>query len=165
MGFLDFLTGGKKVQCPSCGMQGARKSGDKIRCLNPACPYFDSSIGTKGTLRAAGRRLRGNFTPARPLTIRYRNFQGQEKTFIADADATVRKSNHLVARVAPTGRRIVLSRERIQNLSEVEGLLPQRVEAGQSWPTPRERQVLSYHKKYGTSSPLYEKIRAKYPNW
>src|SRR5215510_10072910 len=26
-------------------------------------------------------------------------------------------------------------------------------------------QVLSYHKKYGTTSPLYEKLRAKYPNW
>ena len=33
------------------------------------------------------------------------------------------------------------------------------------WPTPRERQVLAYHKKYGTTSPLYEKIRAKYPDW
>jgi len=29
----------------------------------------------------------------------------------------------------------------------------------------RERQVRSYHKKYGTTSPLYEKIKAKYPDW
>jgi len=32
-------------------------------------------------------------------------------------------------------------------------------------PTARERQVLAYHKKYKTTFPLYEKIRAKYPNW
>ena len=25
--------------------------------------------------------------------------------------------------------------------------------------------MLGYHKKHGTSSPLYQKIRAKYPNW
>jgi hypothetical protein len=41
----------------------------------------------------------------------------------------------------------------------------ERVEPGQNWPTPREHQVLSYHKKHRTTSPLYEKIRAKYPNW
>jgi hypothetical protein len=29
----------------------------------------------------------------------------------------------------------------------------------------REAQVLGYHKKHGTSSPLYQKVRAKYPNW
>jgi len=99
------------------------------------------------------------------MRIRYRNFQGQERNFSADADSIVRKKNHIVARVAPTGKKIALSRERIQNLSEVESAFPQRVAAGQPWPTPRERQVLGYHKKHGTSSPLYEKIRAKYPNW
>jgi hypothetical protein len=25
--------------------------------------------------------------------------------------------------------------------------------------------VLGYHKKHKTTSPLYEKIRAKYPDW
>jgi hypothetical protein len=108
---------------------------------------------------------RGDFRPTRPISIRYRNFQGQERTFTADADATVRKRNHLVARVTPTGRKIVLSRDRIQNVSEVDNALPHRVDLGQPWPNPRERQVLSYHKKHGTSSPLYERIRAKYPNW
>jgi hypothetical protein len=107
----------------------------------------------------------GSFTPARPITIRYRNFQNQDKTFTADAEVTVRKKNHLVAAVAPSGKKIVLARNRIQNLSEVESALPQKIEAGQGWPSPGEAQVLGYHKKHGTSSPLYEKVRGKYPNW
>lgn len=32
-------------------------------------------------------------------------------------------------------------------------------------PQKRERQVLAYDQKYGTTSPLYEEIRAKYPDW
>jgi hypothetical protein len=32
-------------------------------------------------------------------------------------------------------------------------------------PTPLKRQVLNYHNKRRRSSPRYESIRAKYPNW
>jgi hypothetical protein len=103
--------------------------------------------------------------PAGSVAIQYRNFQGQDKTFHADARSLHREKNHIVATVAPQGRQINLSRERIQNLQEVESKMQQRVAPGQNWPTPRERQVLNYHKKNGTTSPLYEKIRAKYPSW
>jgi hypothetical protein len=172
MGLLDFLIGvfrgGSKVQCPSCGTQGAQKSHDGlIHCKNPVCPYFDASLGTSGTLRKAGSTVptRGDFRPQHPLSIRYRNFAGQERTFIIERESVVRKNNHLVGRVVPTGHKITLSRDRIQNLSEVEEALPQRVSPGQTWPTPRERQILGYHKKHGTSSARYEQIRAKYPKW
>jgi len=50
-------------------------------------------------------------------------------------------------------------------LTEVEEALPQPTETAQPGPNARERQVLSYHKKYKSTSPLYEKIRAKYPDW
>lgn len=103
--------------------------------------------------------------PAGSVTIQYRNFQGQNKTFYADARSLHREKNHIKATVAPKSQQISLSRDRIQNLQEVEGQMPQRVESGQDWPSARERQVLNYHKKYKTTSPLYEKIRAKYPNW
>jgi hypothetical protein len=105
------------------------------------------------------------FAPQKPIEIRYRNFRNEEKTFTSDATTIERKGNHLSVQVAPKGIRIALSRSRVLNLSEVEASFPQRVAPDQSWPTPRERQVLNYHKKYGTTSPLYEKIRAKYPNW
>lgn len=105
-----------------------------------------------------------NYSPSRPIAIRYRNFKGEEKTFTADAESIRRKRNHIVASVAPTGQNISLSRDRIQNLQEVEQALSHQAEAARSIPTKRERQVLGYHKKHGTTSPLYEQIRAKYPN-
>jgi hypothetical protein len=182
MSFLDFLTG--KMKCPSCGTAGAKKSDTGFRCPNPSCQWYDRSLEQKvkkvdrivrnpGTGEPvvpkdkAGQSVlaQSNFSPARTITIRYRNFRGQEQTFTADPESGVRKKKHLSLRVAPTGARIVLACDRIQNLSEVDDLIPQRVGPGQDWPTRRERQVLNYHKRYKTSSVLFEKIRAKYPNW
>ena len=84
---------------------------------------------------------------------------------MAQAASARRKRNHISAKVAPKGRRISLARDRILNLNEVEAAFPQRVAARQDWPTPLERQVLNYHKKHHSTSPRYEGIRAKYPNW
>ena len=165
MGFLDFLFG--TTQCPSCGTKGARKSDIQIRCPNPSCPYFDPTLGGRGVPGMAGSwsTRRADYSPLRPLDIRYRNFRGEEKTFTTDADSLKKKRNHIVARVKPTGEPITLSRDRIQNLQEVERALPQKDQPGQPQPTARERQVLGYHKKHKTTSPLYESIRAKYTNW
>jgi len=172
MGLLDFLknlfSGGNKLQCPVCRTAGAQRTGEgQIRCTNPSCPNFDASLRGRGTLGPAGTTVRteDSFKPVRPVIIRYRNFAGQDRTFVAEMDSLVRKGNHLVGRVEPNGEKIALARDRIQNLEEVEAGPTQRVAPGQPLPTPRERQVLGYHKKHGTSSPLFEKIRAKYPNW
>jgi hypothetical protein len=131
------------------------------------CPYFDASLGPTGKLRHAKTTIptRGDFRPEHPISIRYRNFVGQDRDFSAEIASIIRRSNHLVARVAPTGAKITISRDRIQNLAEVEAAMPQQVAPGQPGPTPRERQILGYHKKYGTTSPRYERVRAKYPNW
>lgn len=167
LGFLQNLFGGGTIQCPSCGAPGATRSSDGlIHCRNPQCPYFDPAQ-QRGTLRQAGTTVptRGDFRPQNAVSIRYRNYAGQDRTFSAELSSLVRKNNHLIAQVAPTGRKITLSRDRIQNLAEVEDAMPQRVASGQNWPTPRERQILGYHKKHGTTSPRYEQVRAKYPNW
>src|SRR5579884_1372998 len=114
MGLLDFLIGlfsrGEAVLCPSCGREDARKTNDGlIHCKNSACPNFDEGlISYGGGLR---RRLttvptRGNFRPGHPVSIRYRNYVGQERDFSAELDSMVRKNNHLVMQVAPTGRKI-----------------------------------------------------------
>ncbi len=168
MGLFDKLFGKKSQQdgapagqCPDCGAM-AMTIGGRVQCTNPTCKNFlsvSSAVPTSGTPR------RGSFSPAKPLNIRYRNFRGEEKTFVADASTMERKQQHFVAQVAPTGERIVLARNRMLNLAEVEAAFPQRVAAGQDWPSARERQVLNFHKKHGSSSPLYERIRAKYPNW
>ena len=172
MGLLDFLIslfgGGSSIQCPSCGAKGSRKTEDGlVHCRNPICPYFDASLGVAGKLRQAGTSVptRGDFHPTNPVFIRYRNFAGQDRDFSAERDSIVRKRNHIVASVAPTGRKITLSRDRIQNLSDVEAVAKQQVQPGQGWPSRVERQILIYHKKHGTTSPRYEQVRKKYPNW
>lgn len=171
MGLLDFLlkllTGTQKVQCPSCGAEGAERTKDeRILCRNPQCPNFDASR-VRGKMRHGSTAIptSGNYRPEHPVDIKYRNFLGEERTFSAEQSSLVRKNNHLVARVAPTGRRISLSRDRIENLSEIESGMAQRVASGQAWPSPRERQILNYHKKHGTTSARFEEVRRKYPNW
>jgi len=149
-------------------MPGVRRSGRQTLCLNPKCANFDpsqrSSSPQASPPQAQSGWSRGR-TPARPISIRYRNFQGQEKLFSADADSLRPRKNHISAEVAPTGQRITLARARILNLEEVASRVPARPAPGQPYPTRIERQVLGYHKKNKTTSPLYEKIRAKYPNW
>ena len=171
MGLFDFLKGllgAGGIQCPSCGTQGARQTDDGlVHCKNPSCPYYDASLGLTGKLRQAGTRVptRGDFSPNNPVSIRYRNFAGQDRNFSAERDSIVRKRNHIVARVAPTGTKITLSRDRIQNLADVDAVAQQQVKPDQDWPSRIERQILIYHKKHGTTSPRYEQVRAKYPNW
>jgi len=80
MGFLDFLKGEKKLQCPNCGTEGAKQSKDgTIRCPNRSCPYFDLSLAsaptpanwTPGSQPASGLiSWRGSFVPSQPITIR-----------------------------------------------------------------------------------------------
>jgi hypothetical protein len=161
MGFFNALKdilGGEK--CPACGTPGARKSGSEIRCLNPVCQYFNPSFAPSAgsppppqqaspqaqqppqgrpsgwssapssTPSSSGSSQSGP-VPAGSVTIQYRNFQGQNKAFYADARSLHREKNHIRATVAPKSQQISLSRDRIQNLQEVERQMPQRVEAGQ----------------------------------
>jgi|SRR6185503_4420039 hypothetical protein len=163
MGLLDFLTslfgGGQRIDCPHCGTAGARKTRDEvIQCKNPSCKFFDVK-------HLPPVPTRGGFVPKQPVFIRYVNFAGQKRDFSAERDSLVRKKNHIVAEVAPTGRKITLSRERIQNLHEVEAYMPKPIDRTGSQPTGRERQILNYHANHGTTSPRYELLRAKYPNW
>lgn len=172
MGIFDFLTRlffrGEKVACPSCNAADALKTDDGLlHCRNRSCPNYDSGYVFGGRLvrRYTDLPTRGSFQPEHPVSIRYVNYVGQERDFSAERDSLVRKKNHIVAQVAPTGRKIVLSRDRVKNLGEVESQMPQRVDPGQNWPTGRERQILNFHKKHGSTSPRDEQVRAKYPNW
>ena len=170
MGFFDFLK--STVPCPLCGAPDARKSGDRVVCSNPMCRNYlgqqpaAAPGGGPPTAHAKPTSVpRGRWQPPHPLTIRYRNFQGVEQTYTADAESCRRNKNHISVVVAPAGRRVTLRRDRIQNLGDIDSHCAQHVAPGQAWPTPRERQVLNYHKKHHTTSPLYERIRAKYPDW
>ncbi|MBZ5524903.1 MAG: hypothetical protein LAP21_21945 [Acidobacteriia bacterium] len=172
----DLLSG--KTNCPLCGTPGSTKEGDRVRCLNPQCANF---FLTPGQVPAEPRAPKpASQSPqsapqapasgpglgsARTITIQYKNFQDQHKTFTADVGSLRRKKNHIVARVAPSGKILSLSRDRIQNMTEVDQCLPAYMRTGAPYPTAKERQVLGYHKKHKSTSPLYEKIRAKFPDW
>ena len=143
-----------------------------MRCLNPVCQFFNPQAtrearAARARVRAtASKQARAPYVPSGDtVSIRYRNFRGESKTFAADRSSLTLRHKHIVARVAPSWRQLSLSRDRIENLSEIDAHLPERDRSGAAQPTARERQVLGYHKKYGTTSPLYEKVRAKYPNW
>lgn len=58
------------------------------------------------------------------IEIGYRNWKGEDKTFIGDRRTMRRKGRHLSVRVAPEGVRIALSLDRIRNRPEVESHTP-----------------------------------------
>jgi len=181
----DLLLG--KTNCPLCGTPGSTKDGDRVRCLNPQCANFLLTPGQtpapprapqpvpQSPQSASQGQLPRSAPPApisgpglgsaRAIVIQYKNFQNQNKTFTADAASLRRRKNHIVAKVAPSGKLITLSRDRIQNMQDVDQALPPAMRSGAPQPTARERQVLGYHKKHKSTSPLYEQIRAKYPDW
>jgi hypothetical protein len=179
MGIFDSLIEmfGGGIKCPSCGTPGARKSENRIRCPNSLCGYFDPILASSRPVSpaqmvrpvppaAATPRTPGSsISSAQTVTIQYRNFEGQSKVFTVDAKSVVRRNNHIVARLASSPQRVALARNRIQNIADVDLVLPERERSGAPRPSARERQVLGYHRKYGTTSPLHEKIKAKYPNW
>ena len=179
MGFLKSLlnmVGGEK--CPVCGTPGAQKSGDQIRCLNPLCQNFIGASSQPSSAPPQPRQPQQSTPPQQSsggfshsfgqsgkgtVSIQYINFKGQNKTFSADAGSLQRKGRHIVARVAPANKTIALSIDRIQNMNDINPLLQPWDRSGIPRPSKKERQVLGYHTRHGTTSPLFEKIKAKYP--
>jgi hypothetical protein len=51
-----------------------------------------------------------------------------------------------------------LARERVGNVNELEQI-------AESIPTPREQAIMARHRRRGTTSPLFEQLRQKYPDW
>ncbi len=162
MGFLDWLFG---KECPRCGTKGAKESGGRILCPNPTCAYHDASLSGGTAAKFAPPSSGGAFVSVRGLAIRYRTAQGEEKTFDADPSSGEWCKNHLRVKVAPKGIRLTLFRDRILNLSEIESAFPTRVAPVQEGPSRVERRILNFHRRRGSTSPRYEALRAKYPNW
>jgi hypothetical protein len=105
--------------------------------------------------------LSGNFTVGlSALEIRYKNFRGENKTFTGDHRSAYIRGRHVVIRVVPTGKRISLNLENIENRDEVEPIV-----AATPRPTANERRILHYHLKRGSTSQLFEQIRRKYPHY
>jgi hypothetical protein len=165
MGIFDFL--GKTCVSDACGKTFAFKVLGKVKCRNMGCVNFDADYAARAEAdlekrrkaSAESRPRSGNFDPGENrLEIRYRNFLDVEGTYTGDRRTLWLTNNHFSLLLVPTGKRVSFSQDSIRNLGEVEQWL---VEI----PTPRERQVLNYHRKKGTTSPLFEKLRQRYPKY
>lgn len=166
MALVDWF--GSETQCPECGKPGAKKFLWQVKCRNMACGRFDRGFlyATPGSTTSSShmpaprqRVLKGGFDPgAHAVQIRYRNFQGEEKSFTGDRRTVRRRGNHISVCLAPTGKRVSLARDRIQNATELDSLARE-----ESKLTPKERQIVGYHRKRGSTSALYESLKRKYP--
>lgn len=157
------------VKCPKCGTWGAKKSLWKVKCVNPSCEKYDSEYAeafrqTRVTGKTASEvfpYLKGKADPNDYLLrIRYNNFRGNEIIYSADSRTAYQASEYVVVRLAPTGKRASFKLDRIQNRRDVESILSENPQ-----PSGNERRVLHFHLKHGSSSPAFEKLRLKYPNY
>ena len=165
------------VRCPECGTWGAKKSLFKVKCINPGCRRYDAERAEAFQQnRVAGKsarevfpHLKGKADPNEyTLPIRYQNFRGDEIVYSADPTTGYQKGAHAVFRLAPTGRRVTFKLDKVQNRSEVDARLAENQrekEREGPQPTGRERRVLKYHLRKGTTSALFEELRQKYPNF
>jgi hypothetical protein len=158
-------SGAAAARCPACGTWGAKRSLFKVRCVNPSCRNYDSDYASVyqqnrivGRFAAEALLLKGKASVEDySLRIRYRNFRGDEMIYSANPSSGYIKNEHLVIRVAPTGRRITFRLSAIQIRIDVESQLPK-----DPLPDPRERRILNYHLRNGTTSHLFKQIREKY---
>ena len=121
----------KYIVCPECREKTAKKYFGKISCVNQRCKYFDEQYwmevknNPQPVKETVYKPLEGDFNPGEnSISIRYRNFRGDERVFTGDRITIKRKGNHINVVVAPKGKVISLSRDFIQNLSEIEQYLP-----------------------------------------
>jgi hypothetical protein len=157
------------VACPKCGTWGAKKSWWKIQCTNPSCEKYDRAYAEAfQNSRVVGKpaaeifpHLKGKADPADySLQIRYQNFRGDEIVYSADPETAYPQGEHVVARLAPTGKFVAFKLSKIQNRADVDSSVRANPQ-----PSGHERRVLNYHLRHGTSSPAFEKLREKYPNY
>jgi hypothetical protein len=140
--FKNPMTG----SCPSCGSEWAElASYTDVRCLSDTCKYYDAGYATAGFKN--------------PVRIGYTNYKGERKTFTGDGDGMRIHGAHLSVPVAPTGQRITLALDRIADRQAVEQIA---AEIASKTPNAREKHVLRYHEKHGTTSRLHDSIQAKY---
>lgn len=154
--------------CPACRTRGARLAPwGKAKCRKPSCPNFDPELQNRPLppLEPAPPPPGGDFKPAAAVKIGYVNYRGEEKRFDAERASVRQKGEHVTARVAPTGKRIALSKKWIRNMAELQGLVSSAAETDALLKslTPVERQILGYHRKRKSTSPRYEALLKKYP--
>lgn len=167
MGLFDSLA--SMGPCPHCGTRTARKILWIVKCTNTSCPKYDPEFASAFSAnRIVGKtaeevfpHLKGDFDPGHgAVRIRYANFRGDELTYLGDPRTAYKQGQHLVIRVAPSGKRIALRLSSIQNRSDIESQM-------EIAPVPdsNERRILNFHLKRGTTSTRFEELRKTYPEY
>ena len=119
MGFFSKLFG-TSAKCPGCGHPCARETFSGVQCVHPDCVYYDARYVRYAV--DSGRVDWKDLPPAKledPVNVDYVNFAGARKTFTVDRKSMRVRGRHLSMRVSPSGFRIALDPERIQNLSDL----------------------------------------------
>ena len=166
MGIFDFL--GKYCVCDGVRPASASRFFGKVKCQKRGlrsfrrglCRPCQSRLEKRRKASAQSRPRSGNFDPGENrLEVRYRIFSVWRETYAGDRRTLWRTNDHFSLLLVPTGRRVSFARDRIRNLGEVEQWLVAITRRR------AERHVLNYHRKKGTTSPLFQKLRQKYPNY
>ena len=141
--------------------------GGKVKCPNPNCVAYDREFAQRSNVRADLKPApplptSGDFDPGpNTIEIRYRNLRGDEQTYRGDRSTLRYRGDRISLCLAPTGRRASFATKWIVSPS---GLKEEARKAKTEGPSGVERRVLAYHRKRNSTSPLYERLRAKYPN-
>ena len=155
---------GLPTKCPACGHDGARESFSGTQCVSPECIHYDGAYAQEAV---RGGIVHWSVLPPvtfdSPIDVEYVNAQDEPKTFTADRTSFRVRGRHLSARVAPSGRRISLLLDRIQNLDQLRPAIPSA--DGTDGPTPHEAYVINFHRRRHTTSTLHESLCARYPDF
>ncbi|HXX46076.1 MAG TPA: hypothetical protein VEJ38_15205 [Candidatus Acidoferrales bacterium] len=168
MSLFDWF--GKECSCPECRQRVAKQFMGKVKCRNVNCPNYDREFAQKSPMPMGSTqaptplpRFSGNFDPgSNRIEIRYRNFRGDEQTYVGDRRTLRRRGQHVSICLAPAGRRATFALKWVISPSGLEGMASASEADG---PNAKERRVLAYHEKRGTTSTLYEALRKKYPDF
>jgi hypothetical protein len=168
MGFLDKQFG-KWKYCPECRTWGARSLFGKTRCRNSGCSHFDVQLTMEPVpeppLRKPLKNHAGSFNPANTVSFRYRNFQGEERSYTGDANSVRIRGDHVSIRLLPAGVRAAFRRKHFI------GAAPVPPGGNALKPTPQEAQILGYWRRReesgrGVSLPeRYLDLKKKFPSW
>lgn len=151
-----------KIRCPQCGTMGATKFLWMVKCPNPRCSRYDAEMRAAAEKRA--RVPSGNFNPGtNAIQIQYTNAEGQQRSFTGDRTTIRKRHNHISIVLAPAGRRCSFEIRRITNMAAIAPQLPPECSPAAAGLSAADRQVLSYHRRRGSTSPRYEEVLRKIP--
>ncbi len=151
----------EKNKCPHCNTPGATKFLWIVKCPNPRCRHYDTAVAQDAAAKAkpAATPPTGNFNPgANAIQIQYKNHQGQNKSFTGDRTTLRKRRQHITLVLAPAGKRCSFKIDRIANMAALTPFLPPEDRLPLS---PGDRQVLTFHRKRGSTSPRYEELMRK----